>query len=325
MYGKSLKTGSCIYHTYHIETMLGSGGSGSVYKAWHTRLRKHVVIKHVKNCSADTIEVRRNEVEALKNIRNQYVPQVLDFLEESDHCITVIEHIEGESLDKLLIQEKRFDEDQIIQWYRQLTSALCAIHRYDVCHRDIKPANILLTTNGDMCLIDFNFALVSGNNTGVISRSIGYASPEQNEYFKLCRCISNDTPMTNPYQVTATMSKNDCLTEPVKGIADSGEAVAGEHNLRENKQNGADLFGNCSYNTIDWKLSDIFSLGATIYHLLTGMRPPIIKEEIEKIPDIEGYSESTLKIIEKSMKTNPTQRYKSAIELNSVLYGVNYV
>jgi len=194
MYGKTIKTGSYVSRTYRIVEKLGSGGSGAVYLAWHTRLRKHVVIKLVKNNSASTVETRRNEVEALKKIRNLYVPQVLDFLAENDHSFTVMEYIEGESFDKLLRQKKQFDEEQVIQWYRQLSSALCEIHRYDVCHRDIKPANILLTTNGDVCLIDFNFALVSGNNTGVISRSMGYASPEQYEYFKLCRSTFTNTP-----------------------------------------------------------------------------------------------------------------------------------
>ena len=42
--------------------------------------------------------------------------------------------------------------------------ALEAIHKQNICHRDIKPANIMLTPDGDVCLIDFNAALVSGND-----------------------------------------------------------------------------------------------------------------------------------------------------------------
>ena len=314
MYGKTIKTGSYVHRTYRIVEKLGSGGSGAVYLAWHMRLRKHVVIKLVKNCSASTVETRRNEVEALKKIRNLYVPQVLDFLVENDHSFTVIEHIEGESFDKLLKQKKQFEENQVVQWYKQLTSALCAIHRYDVCHRDIKPANILLTTNGDVCLIDFNFALVSGNNTGVISRSMGYASPEQYEYFKLCRNTFTDDTKTNLIQMKKPMSESISLTELVTGIHDSRELAVGE-----SKNGSADLLNYHPANAIDWKLSDIYSLGATIYHLLTGHRPPVTQEEVEKIPDLIGYSKSTLKIIENSMKTNPTQRFKSADELSTML------
>ncbi|MCL2663174.1 MAG: serine/threonine protein kinase [Oscillospiraceae bacterium] len=314
MYGKTIKPGSYIYRTYRIVEKLGSGGSGAVYLAWHTRLRKHVVIKLVKNCSASTVETRRNEVEALKKIRNMYVPQVLDFLVENDHSFTVIEHIEGESFDKLLKQKKRFDESKVVQWYKQLTSALCAIHRYDVCHRDIKPANILLTTNGDVCLIDFNFAFVSGNNTGVISRSMGYASPEQYEYFKLCRSTFTDNPKTGDNHMEASISENDGLTELVRNVKKSKVPEAGKnkHEDESSQSNNHEI-------AIDWKLSDIYSLGATIYHLLTGNRPPVVPDEVAKIPNLTGYSNSILKIIENSMKTNPTQRFKSAAELSKML------
>jgi len=110
------------------------------------------------------------------------------------------------------------------------------------------------------------------------------------------------------------MSESECLTELITGISSSGGLTAGESD-----NNGASMLSDCPENAIDWKLSDIYSLGATIYHLLTGNRPPVTPEEIAKIPSLMGYSNSILKIIENSMKTNPTQRYKSAAELNTVL------
>ena len=82
--------------TYRIELELGSGGGGVVYKAWHTRLKKHVVIKELKMGSAHDIETQRNEVEALKNVKSAYLPQVYDFLTEGDRIFTVIEFVEGE-------------------------------------------------------------------------------------------------------------------------------------------------------------------------------------------------------------------------------------
>ena len=82
---------------YQIESELGSGGGGIVYKAWHTRLQKHVVIKELKRGSANDLETQRNEVEALKSVKSEYLPQVFDFLTEGDRIFTVIEFIEGES------------------------------------------------------------------------------------------------------------------------------------------------------------------------------------------------------------------------------------
>ena len=303
MYGKSVKTGSYINRTYRIDAQLGSGGSGAVYMAWHTRLKKHVVIKIIKDSYAGAVEIHRNEVEALKNVKSLFIPQVFDFLTESKNSFTIMEYIEGESFDKLLEQGLCFTEQQINKWYIQLASALAAIHKCDVCHRDIKPSNIMLTKNGDACLIDFNSAFVSGNRTGVVSRSMGYASPEQYEYFRVCKdAYSGILPDLNETSLVA----GDCRTEPVmrkKSSAYSGVLHFNRNGVYE----------------IDWKLSDIYSLGATMCHFLTGKRPPVKTIDIEKISELEGYSTNILKIIRKSMNTFPDDRFASAEELEAAL------
>ena len=66
--------------TYRIEEELGSGGGGVVYKAWYTNLNKYVVIKELKDASGADTETQRNEVEALKNVKSAYLPQVYDFI-----------------------------------------------------------------------------------------------------------------------------------------------------------------------------------------------------------------------------------------------------
>ena len=68
----------------NIDAEIGTGGSGAVYRAWHTRLQKHVVIKRLMHSAAKDAPARRNEVEALKNIRSVYVPQVFDFFQEEE-------------------------------------------------------------------------------------------------------------------------------------------------------------------------------------------------------------------------------------------------
>ena len=69
--------------TYDIIGQVGEGGGGSVYKAYHKRLQKEVVIKRMHVKSQNELK-NRQEVNILKNLRNSYLPQVYDFLDTGD-------------------------------------------------------------------------------------------------------------------------------------------------------------------------------------------------------------------------------------------------
>ncbi|MCL2820189.1 MAG: serine/threonine protein kinase [Oscillospiraceae bacterium] len=305
MYGKTVKPDSYIRRTYRYKTQLGTGGSGTVYLAKHMRLNKNVVIKITNDCSPEAVKIHRNEVEALKNIKSLHIPQVLDFFIEEDKSYTVMEYIDGVSFDKLLREKRSFSEPQIMCWYIQLAQTLDVIHKRNIFHRDIKPANIMLTTNGDICLIDFNSAFVIGNNTGVISRSMGYASPEQYEYFKICKSRQKEIMKHNFEYLETALLAGDCRTEPCTRAS-----------LHVNTQE------NIGLRNIDWGLSDIYSLGATIFHFLTKKRPPVKPGDVEKITNMEGYSRQLPEIIQKSMNSDPLKRFSSARELYDTLLNL---
>ena len=300
------------------ESKIGSGGGGVVYKAWHKRLQKYVVVKESGYGTNDDVKKRRNELEALKNVKCVYLPQVYDFLRKGRRSYTVMEYVEGESFDKLLMRGQKFTQAQVIMWYGELAAALETLHRRNICHRDIKPSNIMLTPDGDVCLIDFNAALVEGNNTRVASRSLGYASPEQYAYFESLEKARGAAGARKGQDAFKRACKDAETPEP---DGDDDTVMLTRDGFRESADKedpGIQMPGIISLTATDtdgWKLSDIYSLGATVYHLLTGERPPAGTADMAAIPERGQYNNDIALIIEKSMQIMPSERFASAAEL----------
>jgi len=167
---------------YEIEKEIGAGGGGVVYLGRHLRLEKQVVLKADKRRLGAGKETLRREVDLLKGLSQTYIPQVYDFVQEDGVVYTVMDYIEGESLDKRLKRGQLPTQPQAVRWACQLLEALCYLHSqppHGILHGDIKPANIMVRPGGDICLIDYNIALALGEDGAVkVGFSRGYASPE---------------------------------------------------------------------------------------------------------------------------------------------------
>ncbi|MBD5459494.1 MAG: serine/threonine protein kinase, partial [Lachnospiraceae bacterium] len=145
--------------TYDIYEQIGAGGGGTVYRAMHKRLQKAVVLKKITG-GATSIQECRTEVDILKNLRHSYLPQVLDFIESSEGIYTVMDFIPGKSMRQMLEEGHIFTEKEVLKYTRQLCEALDYLHSQNppIVHGDIKPDNIMVTPEGNVCLIDFNIS-----------------------------------------------------------------------------------------------------------------------------------------------------------------------
>lgn len=284
-----------IAATYEVEKRLASGGGGVVYLARHLRLGKQVVLKADKRSLTARVDDLRREVDSLKNLSHTYIPQVYDFFVEDGTVYTVMDYIEGESLDRPLARGERFSQARIIKWARQLLQALCYLHSrppHGILHGDIKPANIMLTPEDDIRLIDFNIALALGEKGAVkVGSSQGYSSPEH--YGIDYRGRSS-----------TTSQEDDLLTQL--------PTVSPETQLPGSTQSTSST--SAGHTVLLDVRSDIYSLGATLYHLLTGIRPAQDAREIAPITD-PGVSEAVRQIIQKAMNPNPDLRYQTAAQM----------
>ena len=168
---------------YTITERLGSGSGGVVYKAYHKNLKKDVVLKQIKNRDASMLNLRQ-EADILKNLQHTYLPQVLDFIVDDDgEVYTVMSFVPGKSFLQLLNEGYHFTQEQLIRYGMQLSSVLHYLHSQHppIIHGDIKPANIMLTPQGNICLIDFNISFYLDDNL-ILGYSSGFTSPEQYQY-----------------------------------------------------------------------------------------------------------------------------------------------
>lgn len=165
--------------TYEIIGEIGKGSGGVVYKAFNKNLKKEVVIKQIINKGSGISN--RTETDIIKNLKHSYLPQVLDFIEDGEEAYTVMDFIPGSDIDRLVRGGRVFRYKEIVNIGIQLCEAVEYLHncKPPIIHSDIKPGNVMLSDEGNICLIDFNVSLVFDKKSRAVGGTPGYAPPEQ--------------------------------------------------------------------------------------------------------------------------------------------------
>jgi serine/threonine protein kinase/TolB-like protein/Flp pilus assembly protein TadD len=181
---------------YEIESLLGAGGMGEVYRARDLRLRRDVAVKVLPGVvSSDPERLRRFEQEAMAAAALNH-PNILAVHQLGTYAGTlylVSELLEGETL-RDQIRRGRVAPRRVVDYGVQIAHGLAAAHEKGIVHRDVKPENLFLTTDGRIKILDFGLAKLTqaqwgskptaptiGGETepGLVMGTVGYMSPEQ--------------------------------------------------------------------------------------------------------------------------------------------------
>src|SRR5713101_10135464 len=144
---------------YEIQSPLGAGGMGEVYRARDTRLERTVAIKILPaQFSCDPVRKQRFEREAktISSLNHPHICVLYDVGHHDGVDYLVMECVEGETLAKRL-EKGPLPLEQVLKIGAQIAEALDKAHRSGVIHRDLKPGNIMLTPTGAK-LLDFGLA-----------------------------------------------------------------------------------------------------------------------------------------------------------------------
>src|SRR5271166_6944179 len=135
---------------YEIQSPLGAGGMGEVYRAKDTRLDRTVAIKILpEQLSSDPVCKQRFEREAktISSLNHPHICTLHDIGSQDGVDYLVMEYLEGETLADRL-QRGALPLDEALKIGIQIADALDKAHARGIVHRDLKPANIMLTKNG---------------------------------------------------------------------------------------------------------------------------------------------------------------------------------
>src|SRR5687767_5884093 len=173
---------------YVIESEIGRGAMGVVFKATDTVLQRTVAVKTVNMAlekdHADKYEARfYQEARAAGGLNHPNIVTVYDAGKAGDVVYMAMEYIQGVELRTLFVEGQAMGVPQSISIAAQVAEGLGYAHQAGVVHRDIKPANIMVVADGPVKITDFGIARMRASadltQTGVMLGSPKYMSPEQ--------------------------------------------------------------------------------------------------------------------------------------------------
>ena len=182
---KASVTPGMIFAGYRVESSVGRGGMGVVYRATDLSLERPVALKLIAPELAEDEHFRTRFLREPRLAASLDHPNVIPIYEAGEHegqLYLAMRFVEGSDLKRVLKREGKLEPGRALALLGQVAGALDAAHRRALVHRDVKPANVLLDEDGHAYLTDFGITKQLGDNstdTGRVVGTLDYLAPEQ--------------------------------------------------------------------------------------------------------------------------------------------------
>jgi serine/threonine protein kinase len=224
---------------YRILQLLGAGGMGVVYRAEHQLMERPVALKVINRDfmnDPSAVERFRREVKGAARLSHPNIVTAYDAEQAGDLHFLVMEFVEGISLDRLVQEQGPLPVPLACDYIRQAALGLQHAHEQGLVHRDIKPQNLMRTPTGRIKILDFGLARFARETVPATAPTLAGVQRSR---------LVNSDGATQPLTECGTVMGTPDYMAPEQAVNASSADIR----------------------------ADIYSLGCTLYHLLSGQVP----------------------------------------------------
>lgn len=168
---------------YQLVAPIGLGGMGALYRAWDPQLDRQIAIKVLVRDDPELRERFAREARSAAGLRHPNIVTIHDVGEHEGQPFIAMEYIQGKTLAKIIEDHQPLSQARKIELLEELCNGLSFAHKAGIVHRDVKPANLIVSTEGQLKILDFGIARVAQatgmTQTGMLIGTLNYMSPEQ--------------------------------------------------------------------------------------------------------------------------------------------------
>jgi len=173
---------------YRIDNLIGRGGMGAVFRCVSPEgvtCAVKILFQRIDQDDKSNKERFEHEIRVLSALRHPNIVKIIEHGTDDGQLFVVMEFVDGEPLDTLLNRIKKCDQEFAIQIARIAAETFSYVHGQGITRNDIKPSNMILTSTGQVKLVDFGIAAFLGDskntatNPNIVVGTLRYLSPER--------------------------------------------------------------------------------------------------------------------------------------------------